>query len=172
MAQMNNSIAFLEETLYNQMANPEVFEFEGPQNSDLQLRKVEASEIETVLQTRIVPLSEVVASLHDWREALGAELDSLVSEHRACVVRTEEEVRRMESDSNLEIVRVPGKIVAAVKPPSRKKARLVACGNFLYQSKGRGKPQSESPRLVRSRLRCVLHEVADCNRCIPSLEMC
>ena len=140
LAQMNKSILCLEETLCGRVASHEAFESEGPQNRDLYLKKVEAAETESVLQTRIVPLTEVVAHLPDWREALGCELDILVSEHRACVIRTEDEVRQMESDPYLEIVRVPGKIVAAVKPPNRKRARLVAFGNFLYQAKGRGSP--------------------------------
>ena len=140
LAHLNKSVASLEDDLYMCSGSLEAFESEGPQNRDIHLRKVEVADSESVLQTRIVPLSEVVANLQDWKDALGCELDSLVSEHQACVVKTEEDVRKMESDSLLEVVRVPGKVVAVVKPPNRKKARLVACGNFLYQSKGRGSP--------------------------------
>ena len=159
LAQLNKSVASLEEQLSCCSGVQEAFETEGPQNRDLHLRKVEVTESESVLQTRIVPLSEVVANLSDWREALGAELDSLVSEHRACAVRTEQEVRQMESDPDLEIIRVPGKIVAAVKPPIRKKARLVACGNFLYQSKGRGSPSLNRAIGAYRKWRCASLDV-------------
>ena len=49
-------------------------------------------------------------------------------------------VKRLEADPRFEVVRVPGKVVASVKPPNRKKALLVACGNYLVRTKTKGSP--------------------------------
>ena len=48
-----------------------------------------------------------------------------------------------------QVVRVPRKLVAAIKPPRRFKARLVACGDFLHREKTR-----KSATLDRTDLYC------------------
>ena len=115
-------------------------ENDGQQNSDLHLRAVSVDEGEQLLQTKIVSINEVMADIEGWIEALRSELTSLTEVNGATGVITEEEVRQLESDPTLEVVRVPGKIVASIKPPRKKKARLVACGDFLNRPKNRGSP--------------------------------
>ena len=74
---------------------------------------------------------------------------SVINKHRAGNFRTEAEVKAMEAEGKYHAVRVPGKLVAAIKPPRRYKARLVACGNFLHREKTR-----KSPTLDRTDLYC------------------
>ena len=81
-----------------------------------------------------------MADIKSWTPALEAELLSLTEVNEATGVITEDEVRALEADPELHVVRLPGKIVAVIKPPNKKKARLVACGNFLHRPKDRGSP--------------------------------
>ena len=141
MVEISRSIAEMETSLEELAGCPGVgYELEGPQNRDLALRAMQVDEQEAVLPTRVIPITEVHAGVNSWRESLGAELDSLVTEHQAVSPLTEEEVRALECDSAIEVVRMPGKVVAAIKPPLKRKARLVACGNYLHRPRDRSSP--------------------------------
>ena len=121
MVEISRSIAEMETSLEELAGCPGVgYELEGPQNRDLALRAMQVDEQEAVLQTRVIPITEVHADINSWRESLGAELDSLVTEHQAVSPLTEEEVRALECDSAIEVVRMPGKVVAAIKPPLKR----------------------------------------------------
>ena len=113
----------------------DLYEGEGPQNRDISLRAVDVGEKPDLLQAKVVPVSEVCANIDEWRDAIGDEVHSVITKHQAGSFRSEDAVREMEADPALEVIRVPGKLVAALKPPRRHKARLVACGNFLVREK-------------------------------------
>ena len=85
----------------------------------------------------MVPISEVCDQIDLWREAICEEVGSVINKHKAGTFRTESEVRAIEAEGRHQVIRVPGRLVAAVKPPRRFKARLVACGNFLHREKTR-----------------------------------
>ncbi len=97
---------------------------------------VETGPGEDVLQTRIVGINEVMESLEDWKKPVMEELTSLVKDKEALQVIPKGEAREMfrkafEEGRKVEVV--PGKLVTTVKPGAaggRKKARIVACGNF------------------------------------------
>ena len=76
-------------------------------------------------------------------------MQSVINKHKAGTFRSEAEVRALESEGKYQVIRVPGKLVAAIKPPRRFKARLVACGNFLHREKTR-----KSSTLDRTDLYC------------------
>ena len=113
----------------------DLYESEGPQNRDISLRASEAGEKPDLLQAKVVPVAEVCANIDEWREATGDEVHNVITKHQAGSFRSEDEVRNMEADPKLEVIRVPGQLVAAPKPPRRHKARLVACGKFLVREK-------------------------------------
>ena len=115
------------------------------------LRKMnQESEEDEVLQTRVVGMAEVLANREEWRSAIKAELDSLIEEKEALKpMRGEEKDNffRQATREGRSIEVVPGKLVPTIKPgpgKGKKKARVVACGNFtnkdaqedLYASTG------------------------------------
>ena len=140
LSAINRTLASLEETLVSWSDGSfEGYEEEGPQNRDMRLSSIAVDEPE-LLQTKTIPVAEVAAAVDEWRAALMDEATSLISEHKACKPIAEEAVCKLEAHPDYEVVRVPGKIVATVKPPNRKKARLVACGNYLVRNKTKGSP--------------------------------
>ena len=95
------------------------------------LKKLEALEAKAIekecLVTRTVDLGEVRQDLEGWRDAVQKEYDSLL-QHQAIQPISGEEFNDMKrSNSQLEVI--PAKLVATVKPPQRRKARIVGCGN-------------------------------------------
>ena len=114
---------------------------EGPPSPhDIALRAVSVAEPEEVLQTKIVSVAEVAANIQRWTPTLGAELESITTEHRAGTVISNEQADRLESNPDLDIVKIPGKIVATIKPGRRQKCRVVACGNFLQRPREKRSP--------------------------------
>ncbi|CAE7338840.1 RE1 [Symbiodinium natans] len=90
-------------------------EIEGPQNQDASLRSITVEEGEQLWQTKIVSITDVMADIKSWTPALEAELLSLTEVNEATGVITEDEVRALEADPELHVVRLPGKIVAVIK---------------------------------------------------------
>ena len=111
---------------------------------------METGTSEDVLQTRIVGLGEVMKDLEGWKKPIEEELKSLVEDKMALEAISKEEVEKMFRAAHAEgrkLEVVPGKLVTVVKPApegGKKKARIVACGNFtakdaqdeLYASTG------------------------------------
>ena len=91
---------------------------------------------EEVLQTRIISPREVSSQWHNWLPAINAEVHSLVEEKGALKILSQEEVeelKREAKEKGQKIECIPSKMVYTLKPGmdgGRKKARLVACGNF------------------------------------------
>ena len=93
-----------------------------------------------VLHTHAVPLSEVYADIESWKAPLLDEFNSIVTTHRAMRHISRSEIRDLEK-SGKQIQYVPGKLVATVKAgTAAKKARIVACGNFLGKERPSGSP--------------------------------
>ena len=150
LAEMNRTIDGLEDVLFQVSENfAALYEDEGPQNRDISLRSIGLEEGAELLQAKIIPINEVCDQIETWREAIGEEVASVINKHKAGTFRTESEVKALEAEGKFQIVRVPGKLVAAIKPPRKYKARLVACGNFLHREKTR-----KSATLDRTDLYC------------------
>ena len=93
-----------------------------------------------VLHTHAVPLSEVYANIESWRPSLLDEFNSIVTTHQAMRPITRSEIKGLEKEGK-QIQYVPGKLVATVKAgTAAKKARIVACGNFLSKERPHGSP--------------------------------
>ena len=99
------------------------------------MKKVEKEEPEEdVLRTRIVSPQEVLAEPEKWVPAIQAELDQMLVEKKALRKIDEEELRRMQKDTKKPPEVVPSKGVFTLKPGGpRRKARLVACGNYAQK---------------------------------------
>ena len=79
--------------------------------------------------TRTVTLEEVRKDLEGWTSALQAEYKSLI-DHGAIRPLSEKEFQQVK-EVNEDVTTIPGMLVATLKPPSRWKARVVACGNYM-----------------------------------------
>ena len=150
LTDLNRMVEGLEEVLCAVVDNvSELYEGQGPQSRDVMLRALAPEEGKELLQAKVIPINEVCEHIEQWREAIGEEVASVINKHRAGTFRSEAEVRTLESEGKYQVIRVPGKLVAAIKPPRRFKARLVACGNFLHSEKTR-----KSSTLDRTDLYC------------------
>ena len=90
-----------------------------------------------ILQTRIVAQHEVRRNVQEWIEPIQKELDALFEVKKALRPIDRQQVQQLISEDRAEIL--PSKMVWTVKPSptckaGKKKARLVACGNFAERS--------------------------------------
>ncbi|CAE7937584.1 unnamed protein product [Symbiodinium sp. KB8] len=98
-------------------------------------------ESQPLLHTRIVSNEEVREKLHEWRDAMKAESDSLISKGAVELVADSQVDQWIAEGKDVEIL--PGRGVATEKPPTspgaskRNKYRAVICGNFQKWSEER-----------------------------------
>ena len=84
-----------------------------------------------LLQTQRVSVHEMRQDLGAWKDAIAEELTALITIHQAVRLITKTELQELEA-SGVRVQVVPGKLVFSIKAPDRRKrARLVACGNYL-----------------------------------------
>ena len=109
---------------------------------EIKLRALQSVEEElqdlhqVTLVTRSIPLEEVRRNINEWKPALEAEYRSLI-DHKAICPIDEEEYQRLRKQCDV-VESIPGMLVSTLKPPSRKKARVVACGNHVQSGAERG----------------------------------
>ena len=84
-------------------------------------------DVEEVLQTKTISMQEVKENYKEWIEPFEEEYQTLV---RTVIQPLSREQAQKEIDGSTHVQRVPGKLVATVKPPFKKRGRIVACGNF------------------------------------------
>ena len=109
-----------------------VNEIEGRRRSlerALKTMQIQEEECEC-LAPRTVMMDEVRRDMELRREPIKKEYDSLI-QHGAIQPITRSEMEDMKNNYQVEVV--PGKLVAVMKPPGKRKARLVACGNIACQ---------------------------------------
>lgn len=118
-----------ERTWMNQVRS-EVQEIEGQLKKIQEHQQQEVLELEEVLQTRTVSNQEVRENMEAWKQPFKEEYDTLCR----TVIRplTGEEVKEIQRSSKW-VERIPSKIVPTIKPPCKKRGRIVACGNFASQ---------------------------------------
>ena len=98
-------------------------------------------ESQPLLHTRIVSNEEVREKLHEWRDAMKAECDSLINKGAVELVADSQVEKWISDGEDVEIL--PGRGVATEKPPvvpgatKRNKYRAVICGNFQKWSEER-----------------------------------
>ena len=101
------------------------------------LQGMKATEEDEILQTKIVSPQEVKKNAEAWRDAIEAELKSLMDTKRALRVVPPDEARQLTRDQGL--LAVPAKVVFTIKPDGanprgKKKCRIVACGNYAPEA--------------------------------------
>ena len=98
--------------------------------NNVKMRKLEADAELEVLQTRTVPLEEIRRDLQGWTEAFRKEVDMLTAGPVSRI--TKQEYQQLCSQG-IPMETLPTKMVATVKPPGRRKGRIVVCGNFASE---------------------------------------
>ena len=78
------------------------------------------------LVTKTLALDEVRKELEEWKDPIKSEYESLLK-HKAIEPINREQYQELQRTHDIEVI--PGKLVATIKPPFKRKARLVACGN-------------------------------------------
>ena len=105
----------------------EQLEAENQVGAGREVKAHSADQGEEVLQTRTASLEEMKGDLAAWTPAFAKEVEDLTN---GPVSRTSwSEVQRMR-ENGVDVEVLPMKAVGTVKPPGRKKGRVVVCGNM------------------------------------------
>ena len=94
------------------------------------LKKLEVESEQQVLQTRLVAMEEVRRNLEDWKPVFEEEVNNL--KQKAVEAITEEQFQQL-LYGDKEVECLPMKAIATLKPPARKKGRVVVCGNYAME---------------------------------------
>ena len=81
------------------------------------------------LVAKTIPIEEVRKELPKWQEAMVAEYESLI-QHGAIEPIDDVQYEQLKREKE-EVKTIPGMMVSVLKPPQRRKARFVACGNYM-----------------------------------------
>ena len=108
-----------------------------------------------VLQTRTVAMQEVRNEYQEWIKPFQEEYDDLV---KTVIQPLDPTELRSTLESSNQVERVPGKLVATIKPPSKKRGRIVACGNFISHPPGETSASGLDCIALRSVLRMSANE--------------
>ena len=84
---------------------------------------------EETLVSKNIPIEEVRKDLAKWKEAMVSEYESLI-QHGAISPIDEMQYNVLKDEKNM-VSTIPGMMVSVLKPPQRRKARFVACGNYM-----------------------------------------
>ena len=101
------------------------------QLKSMQKQSHQPSETPEVLQTKTISMQELRANPHDWTDPFREEYMTLC---RTVIEPLTPSQARDAISRATHVERVPGKLVATIKPPAKKKGRIVACGNFTEAS--------------------------------------
>lgn len=91
------------------------------------MQAVEEEVQQEVLQTKTVSTQELRRDPDPWYEPFKDEYDNLV---RTVIKPLNGEQTKELINNSEKVERVPGKVVATIKPPFKRRGRIVACGNF------------------------------------------
>ena len=98
---------------------------------EAQLKVIQTVEEEVqreVLQTKTVAMQDLRNDPEPWYEPFKDEYDNLV---RTVIKPLDGEQTKEIIKNSEKVERVPGKVVATIKPPFKRRGRIVACGNFM-----------------------------------------
>ena len=101
------------------------------------LKKVNVEEEEVareeVLQTRLISVQEVRQNMMEWKEPFQEEYDMLCS---TVIKKLDPTALKEVLSSAAHVERIPSKIVPTIKPPFKRRGRIVACGNYAAAPEG------------------------------------
>ena len=108
---------------------------------EIAVRSVQEIKTDQVLQTQMVSMDVVRRNKEEWRQAFAEEVEALMS---TALEPIDEERFNQLLAGPMEVECLPMKGVASVKPPCRRKARIVVCGNYASEKEDEGLDNSAS----------------------------
>ena len=97
---------------------------------EVAVRSIQEVGSNQVLQTRLVAMDEVRRDMKNWKQAFAEEVEALTS---TALEPIDEEKFNQLLAGPMEVECLPMRGVASLKPPCRRKARIVVCGNYASE---------------------------------------
>ena len=142
---------------------------EGLEKELCQLRAIQAAETGEVLQTQTVSLEEVKKDLQAWVEPFKTEVDTILQSGAMEVIDDERYQQLLKDHPDLE--RLPMLAVATIKPPLKRKGRVVVCGNHSTKQPQQGEPDPSVGGVDTVAIRTILALAAQRQLQIGSLDV-
>ena len=107
-----------------------------------------------MLQTQTVSLEEVRKDLQAWVEPFKVEVESILKSGAMEVIDDHKYQQLLKEHPDLE--RLPMLAVATIKPPYKRKGRVVVCGNHSSKQPQQGEPDPSVGGVDTVAIRCIL----------------
>ena len=146
----------------------ELTEMNDAQSERIKIKAMKVEE-EEVLQTQTIGLDVVRQNLQDWIPAFQTEVDSILSTGAMEVISDEKYRELLRQHPDLE--RLPMLAVATKKPPSKRKGRIVVCGNHSSKQLQPGEPDPSVGGIDTVGIRCILNLAAQRDLEVASLDV-
>ena len=142
---------------------------EGLEKELCQLRAIQVAETGEVLQTQTVSLEEVKKDLQAWVEPFKTEVDTILQSGAMEVIDDEQYQQLLKDHPDLE--RLPMLAVATIKPPLKRKGRVVVCGNHSTKQPQQGEPDPSVGGVDTVAIRTILALAAQRQLRVGSLDV-
>ena len=136
----NQGVATVEEVEMVGSAREELMVLEALLE-EISMKKVQETNASSVLQTQMVAMDEVRRNIEEWKQPFEEEVKALTS---SALEPIDGEQFNQLLAGPMEVECLPMKGVASVKPPCRRKARIVVCGNYAAEKEDEGLDNSAS----------------------------
>ena len=142
---------------------------EGLEEELCQLRALQVAETGEVLQTQTVSLEDVKKDLQAWVEPFKTEVDNILQSGAMEVIDDQQYQQLLKEHPDLE--RLPMLAVATIKPPLKRKGRVVVCGNHSMKQPQQGEPDPSVGGVDTVAIRTILALAAQRQLRIGSLDV-
>ena len=142
---------------------------EGLEEELCQLRALQVAETGEVLQTQTVSLEDVKKDLQAWVEPFKTEVDNIHQSGAMEVIDDQQYQQLLKEHPDLE--RLPMLAVATIKPPLKRKGRVVVCGNHSMKQPQQGEPDPSVGGVDTVAIRTILALAAQRQLQIGSLDV-
>ena len=142
---------------------------EGLEKELCQLRAIQVAETGEVLQTQTVSLEDVKKDLQAWVEPFKTEVDTILQSGAMEVIDDEQYQQLLKDHPDLE--RLPMLAVATIKPPLKRKGRVVVCGNHSTKQPQQGEPDPSVGGVDTVAIRTILALAAQRQLRVGSLDV-
>ena len=124
------------------------------EEQEKKIRALQVAETGEVLQTQTVSLEEVRKDLQAWVEPFKTEVETILKSGAMEVIDDHKYQQLLKEHPDLE--RLPMLAVATIKPPYKRKGRVVVCGNHSSKQPQQGEPDPSVGGVDTVAIRCIL----------------
>ena len=133
------------------------------------IKSLQLTEDGEVLQTQTVSLDVVRRELEDWIPAFRQEVETILESGAMERIDDEKYKQLLKEHPNLE--RLPMLAVATVKPPYKRKGRVVVCGNCSTKERKEDEPDPSVGGVDTVAIRCLLDLAVQRNLQVGSIDV-